>query len=108
MDGLIEFPMLSPDQLASDAWAAMAQRDWEQALAYWAQLREYFPERGDGHVRPIQALWLAGRIDEAEAMAETSLRRLPQDPDALVLHAWLAVTREDWPEGARRWARARA
>ncbi len=55
----------------------------------------------------FRALWLADRIDEAEAMADTALRRLPQDPDALVLHAWLAVTRENWQEAARRWARAR-
>jgi tetratricopeptide (TPR) repeat protein len=40
-------------------------------------------------------------------MAETALRRLPQDPDALVLHAWLAMARENWEEGVRRWERAR-
>ncbi len=107
MDELIEFPAISPDQLASDAWAAMTQRNWDEALARWAMMRECFPERGDGHVRPVQALWLAGRIDEAEATAEAVLRRLPQDADALVLHAWLAMTREDWDEGARRWERAR-
>jgi hypothetical protein len=107
VDGLIESPAINPDQLARDAWSAMAQRDWDAALASWALMRECFPERNDGHVRPVQTLWLAGRLDEAEAMAAATLTRLPQDADALVLHAWLAVRREEWDEAARRWERAR-
>lgn len=107
MDGLIEPPALNPDQLAREAWAAMEQREWDTALACWALMRERFPERSDGHVRPVQTLWFAGRLDEAETVAAAALKRLPEDPDALVLHAWLAVVREDWHEATRRWSRAR-
>ena len=107
MDGLIETPAIGLDQLTRQAWAAMDRHDWDAALAGWALARECYPEQSDGHVWPVLTLWLAGRLDEAEAMAMVALRRLPQNPDALVLHAQLAMTREDWDEGRRRWERAR-
>jgi len=107
MDGLIETPAISSDQLVADAWAAMAQHNWAAALSRWALVRERDPGRCDAHVRSVQTLWLAGRLDEAEAMAVAVLTRLPENPDVLVQYAWLAMARQDWEEGVRRWARAR-
>lgn len=106
MDGLIETPAISRAKLTDEAWTAIERRNWDVALARWAMMREAFPEIPDGHIWPAHTLWLAGRVDDAEAMAAVALQKFPGNPDALALHAQLAVTRENWREAARRWRRA--
>lgn len=108
VDGTIEYPLASANELAEEAWAAMSRKDAETALRAWRELREHSPERPEGHIWPIQVLWESGRLDEAEALAVESLKRLPDNPELAVQHAWIAAMGEHWDVAVQRWAIARA
>ena len=101
---MIEYPLVKPDELARDAWAAMSRRDSDEALRLWGALRDQSPDRADGFVWAVQVLWLDGRFDEAEALAQTAFTHFPRHSDLLVQHAWIASAQQDWNEAARRWA----
>jgi tetratricopeptide (TPR) repeat protein len=95
---------MSGDEMAADAWAAMGRGETDEALRCWQALREQFPERADGHIRPVQALLQAGRLDEAEDLAGKVDGRFADDPELLVQRSWVAVARLDWPEALHRWS----
>jgi tetratricopeptide (TPR) repeat protein len=103
----IGYPLVDPDELAGEAWAAIDQGDSDEALRLWRRLRQDFPERPDGHVWPIQVLWQDGRLDEADALAAEALARFPENPDVLVQCGWIAMARERWDEALRWWAAVR-
>ncbi|HEV2189651.1 MAG TPA: tetratricopeptide repeat protein [Stellaceae bacterium] len=108
MDGIVEHPLLTSDEMAAEAWAAMSKQDTDAALRLWQRLRQHFPERPEGHICPVQVLWQAGRIDEAEAVAEEAFARFPDDPEMFVQYAWIAMLRQRWDEALDWWAKARA
>ena len=107
MDSAIEYPLVRPEELLSEAWAAMARRDSATALASWRTLREHSPERPEAYIWPLQVLWQDGRLDEAEAMAAEAARRFPDHPELAVQQAWIAMSRQHWDAAARRWAKVR-
>lgn len=108
MDGTIEYPLVKPDEMAAEAWAAMGRGDADEALRLWRQLRQQFPERADAHVWPIQVLWQDGRVDEAEQVAAAAFARFPDNPDLLGQYAWIAMSRQRWDEALQWWAKARS
>jgi tetratricopeptide (TPR) repeat protein len=108
VDGIIEHPLISADEMAAEAWAAMSRQDSDEALRLWQRLREDFPERPEGHVCPVQVLWQAGRLGEAEAVAAEAFARFPDDPELLVQYAWIAMQRQRWDEALTWWAKARS
>ena len=77
VDGIVEHPLLTSDEMAAEAWAAMGQQDTDAALRLWQRLRQHFPERAEGYIYPVQVLWQAGRIEEAEALADEAFARFP-------------------------------
>jgi tetratricopeptide (TPR) repeat protein len=107
LDGSIEFPLVNPDEITRDAWAAMARQDDEEALRLWKSLRHDFPERPDGHVWPIQILWQRGFLDEADAMASDAFARFPEHPDVLIQFAWIAMMRQRWDDALQWWTAVR-
>jgi tetratricopeptide (TPR) repeat protein len=107
VDGIIEQRLTGSDEMAAEAWAAMARQDTDEALRLWQRLRQHYPERPEGHISPIQVLWQAGRLDEAEAMAEAASKRHPDDPELLAQYAWIATKRQRWDEALDRWATVR-
>jgi thioredoxin-like negative regulator of GroEL len=107
VDGSIEFPLVNPDEIAGEAWAAMARQDAGAALGLWQDLRRQFPERPEGFVWPAQVLWQAGRLDEADAMAAEAFARFPSNPDVFVQYAWIAMMRERWDEALQWWSKVR-
>ncbi len=107
MDGSMEYPLVNPNEMAGEAWAAMHRRDENEALRLWQQLRREFPDRPEGYIWPIQVLWQGGRLDEADTMAAGALARFPENPDVLVQHGWIAAVREHWEEALRWWAAVR-
>jgi len=104
----MEFPLLSPDEMINEAWAAVSRHDSEAALRLWHQVRQDFPERQEGYVWPIQVLWQSGRLDESETMATEALSRFPENLDVLVQQSWIAMRRNRWDEAVRRWETVRA
>ena len=108
MDGTIEYPLVTPDDLAREAWAAMSRRDADEALRLWRELRDHSPERPDGHIWPIQVLWQSGRFDDANTVASAAFARFPDHPELLMQRAWVASMQQDWTEAAERWALVRA
>jgi tetratricopeptide (TPR) repeat protein len=108
VDGTIEYPLVRPDDLAVEAWAAMTRRDADEALRLWRELREHSPERPDGHIWPIQVLWENGRLDDADTMASAAFARFPDHPDLLIQRAWVASMQQRWDDAAQRWALVRA
>ncbi len=104
---MIEYPLVNPDELAHDAWAAMSRQDSDEALRLWGVLRDHSPDRADGYVWAIQVLWRGGHLDEAETLAQSAFARFPRHPDVFVQHAWIASARQDWDEAARRWSLVR-
>ena len=107
MDGTIEYPLLKPEELAGNAWAAMGRQDADEALLMWRALREHSPERPEGYIWPIPVLWQSGRFAEAEEMAAAAFARFPDHPEISVQHAWIAAAQQHWDEAAERWARVR-
>ena len=105
---MTESAAVGADEMASEAWAAMARDDAEQALALWTRLRQHFPERHEGHILPIQLLWQAGRLDEADILASEASVRFPTDPETLIQHAWIEMSRQRWDAALGWWAAARA
>lgn len=107
MDGIVEYPLIKPDDLVREAWAAMGGSDPDAALRLWQAVREDAPERPEGHIWPIQLLWRSGRLDAAEAMAAAAAARFPDHPELFVQRAWIATARQRWAEAAQRWAAVR-
>jgi len=108
VDGIVEHPLLTSDEMAAEAWAAMGQHDTDAALRLWQRLRQHFPERPEGYICPVQVLWQAGRLDEAEAVAKEAGAHFPDDPEMFVQYAWIAMLRQRWAEALDWWAKARA
>jgi tetratricopeptide (TPR) repeat protein len=108
VDGMTEYPLIETDELVKKAWAAMGEQATEEALELWRLVREHSPDRPEGHVWPVQALWRAGQFDEAEAAAEAAFAKFPDHPDLLVQYAWIATKQERWEDAIRRWAVVRA
>jgi tetratricopeptide (TPR) repeat protein len=108
VDGIVEHPLLTSDEMAAEAWAAMSQQDADAALRLWQRLRQHFPERPEGYICPVQVLWQAGRIDEAETVADEAFARFPDDPEMSVQYAWIAMLRQHWDDALDWWAKARA
>ena len=172
MDGSIEFPLVNPDEIAGEAWAAMARQDadaalrlwqdaapaiprtaegivwpiqvlwqsgpastrptrwrrrpspgspatptcfvqyawiammrerWDEALQWWSKVRESAPERLEGYLWAVRALWKAGRLDEADAIAAEAFERFPAHADMQAECAWIAVNRRDWEAALQYW-----
>src|ERR1700722_9184786 len=108
VDGTIEYPLVNPDEMAAEAWGAMARQDADEALRLWTLLRQQFPERAEAYVWPIQVLWQTGRVDDAEVMAATAFARFPENLDLLGQYAWIAMTRQRWDEALRWWEAVRS
>ena len=89
------------------AEAAMRREDWDVASGHWAALRRAFADQAPGYVRGAKALLEAGRLEEAEAVAGEAVARFPDEREAYLLRAEIAVQREDWPAACEHWAALR-
>jgi tetratricopeptide (TPR) repeat protein len=98
---------ITADEMAAAAWAAMARRESDEALHWWSVLRDAFPDHPEGHIRPVQVLWQAGRLDEAKELAAKIDARFSRHPELLAQRAWTAMLRQDWNEAIEYWSLVR-
>ncbi len=99
---------MTADDIAAAAWAAMGRREADAALHWWQVLRAEFPDRPEGHIRPVQVLWQAGRLDEAKELAAKIDGRFSDDPELIAQRAWTAMRGQDWNEAIEHWSQVRA
>jgi tetratricopeptide (TPR) repeat protein len=91
------------ERLRIIAEAAHTRRDWKAAIEAWLVVLAVQPEDRQATGRLIRAYRFAGRIDEADALVEQALARLPDDREYLAEHASNAAARQDWPVAITRW-----
>ena len=97
----------SPKMLRVLAEEAMSRRHWILAGDLWEELRVASAGRDDGYVRGAEALLNAGRLDEAEALAEEAVMRFGDRPGGYVQRAEAAMRRGDWAVASRHWEELR-
>jgi tetratricopeptide (TPR) repeat protein len=85
------------------AQTAYRRGDFEEALRRCKSMRRKFSHIAAGYTIATACLNDLGRLEEAEAMMEMAVRKLPRDLDVLVEYARYAVSRKDWNEAVRRW-----
>jgi tetratricopeptide (TPR) repeat protein len=90
------------------AWLAHAERNWPEALRRWSAVRERFPDQPHGYSGAAATHRIAGDLDLADALLQYALERFPDVPWLTIEYGWVAHSRRDWAEAARRWESARA
>ena len=89
------------------AEVAMRREDWAVAVRYWESVRQAFPDEASGYERCTVALMEAGRVEEAEALAEDAVVRFPERRGSYVRRAELAMRRGDWAAAVGHWEAVR-
>lgn len=92
-----------PHYLEAYAMAAERQRNFDEAARRWALLRKKFPGQKIGYTGAVGCLRQLGRLDEADALLQSAMRRMPDDMTVLLEWGRVAEAREDWAESYRRW-----
>lgn len=85
-------------------WLAHRRHDLAAAIERWMRMVRIFPDYSTGYVCAIMALREAGRLDEAESLADDAARRFPDEFAIMQEHARVAQFMEQWEEAGRRWA----
>lgn len=78
------------------AEAAMRRRDWRQAERRFAQVRKRFPEQPQGYLRGAEALCLARKDSDAQALLNDAIRLSPETPEMLAQIVSVAITQKNW------------
>lgn len=79
------------------------KKDRSETLARCEIIRKRLPELADGYTVAATCLIELGRYDEAEALIEQAVRKMPADRDVLIGYARHAGRRRDWETSLRRW-----
>ena len=98
-----------PSEQVSIEYARMAQHreDWSEAVLRWESVRGKYPGTSIGYVGGAQALFKAGRTDDADELLRQSTIAFPDDRSAHVEYAQAAYWRKDLPEAIQRWEQVR-
>ena len=96
-----------PGGCVQRAEVAMRREDWAVACERWEAVRGAFPDHASGYERGTIALLNAGRLGEAEGLAEEAVVRFRERPGSYLRCAELAMRREDWAVACERWEAVR-
>ena len=77
------------------------------ALPVWRFIRDKWPDSSDGYFGGTSCLRQLGRHDEADAIIQEGVARLPTHIGLAIDFATLAEQREDWAEADKRWRMVR-
>jgi tetratricopeptide (TPR) repeat protein len=75
----------------------------EEALSRLEQVRERFPQVLRGYIAAIRVLVDEKRLDEAETLATTAVKKFPTSGEAAVEHANVAASKGDWGQALNRY-----
>ncbi len=84
-------------------WSLCEAQAWDQARAFWSQVRERFPLNYGGYLGGGLTSRKLDAFVEADAIYELGLARLPPIVDLLRDYAWSAYQQRDWPRALKRW-----
>jgi tetratricopeptide (TPR) repeat protein len=101
-------PADDPAAAIDHAQLTHAKRDWPEALRRWAAVREQFPDQPQGYSGAAVAHRESGQFDLADALLQQALGRFPNVVSLAFEYGWVAHSRRDWAEAARRWETVRA
>jgi tetratricopeptide (TPR) repeat protein len=76
--------------------------DWTAAEQSWRDLTAAFPNAPDGPIGEATIQRRHGRLDDAEAVIEVAMARMPNQASLAEEHGLNAMAREDWPLALRR------
>ena len=96
-----------PGGCVQRAEVAMRREDWAVACERWEAVRGAFPDHASGYERGTIALLNAGRLGEAEALAEEAVVRFRERPGSYLRCAELAMRRGEWGLACERWEAVR-
>jgi len=99
--GLARFPM-DIGFFIERAWVPSHRRDWPEACARWALVRDVFPGHINGYVGLVMALRNSRRFDEAEAVLNSAMSVFPDTASLAADHACVALDRGDEAEAIKR------
>jgi tetratricopeptide (TPR) repeat protein len=93
--------------LSEYAWAAFNQNRWSEAEIRFAEVLAQFPDAPVGYIGSAVVHRVQGRFDEAEALLQTGIARLPRNPEIIREYARLPLmpeyhSQKDWDEALRR------
>jgi tetratricopeptide (TPR) repeat protein len=86
------------------AWACQTAKNWTKLLPIAERLANMNPDSGSAFRGRTSALRHLGRVDEALALANERLTRMPKDHDALMALSYASATQGNY-EAASMWAR---
>ena len=103
---MLRFPRA---QSAFEAYAFCAsdRADWPEAERRWAMVVRRFPAGTWPRIMRSNALFLIGRVAEADRILTEAVQAWPDDWMVWLYYADLAARAEDWPEAVNRWRAAR-
>jgi tetratricopeptide (TPR) repeat protein len=96
----------STDLAVEYARAAEERADWPEAVRRYTALKRRFPTFSGSDLGLARALAGTGRHDEAEALVQDAMARVPNDPAPFATYAQFATDRQDWAAAHRRWSDA--
>ncbi|HVH80356.1 MAG TPA: tetratricopeptide repeat protein, partial [Stellaceae bacterium] len=101
-EGMTQLPE-APEPAVDHAWLAQVRRDWPQAIARWAAVRERFGYLPVGYTAGAVALRESGQIEDAAALLVAAEAKFAEIPAPAIELAWLAIHRHDWDDAIKRW-----
>ncbi len=96
-----------PRVISEQAWTAQALNDFDEARRLGAELRDRFPDVGDGYHVGAAAARSLRRFDEAKAILAEAASRFPDRPWVISEQAWTAQALNDFDEARRLGAELR-
>jgi hypothetical protein len=104
---MVEFPS-DPGAFVEYAQCATAAGAKDEAISRWQKVCELFPDQPDGYWKLTDELLRAGKLDEAEAVIQQGISRMPDERYILWQWGRTATQRHDWAEARRRWEVAKS
>ena len=96
-----------PGGCVQRAEVSMRREEWAVAIGRWEAVRGAFPDHASGYERGTVALLNAGRLEEAEGLAEEAVGRFRERPGSHLRCAELAMRRGEWGLAWERWEAVR-